>query len=93
MYYIDTIALIAFALLCAACVLLSEKKTKADILRVLRKTSIPNGVVLALFQFVIMLRKLDDLAAVGPSVAIFTLAIIYGVLTYLVVTLMAERCE
>ena len=92
-YYYDGVGVIAFLLLSLACVLLSGKKTKAEILRVLQKTSIPNGILLAVFQFVITLRRLDNLAAIGPNVAILTLVALYGIATYLVATLLLERVK
>ena len=56
----------------------------------MQKIAIPNGVLLAMLQLTLMWHRLDDLAAVGPSVAVATLVIIYGVGTYLIVTLLLE---
>ena len=44
-------------------------------------------------QFILMLHRLDDLAAVGPNVSVAMLVAIYGVVIYLVVTLLLARYE
>lgn len=90
-YFADGVALGTFVLLAVSVVLLSGKKTKEGVLSVLQKTSIPNGILIALFQFVIILRKMDDLSALGPRIAVLTLVIIYGVFTYFVATILLER--
>ena len=91
--FIDWIGVIAFTFLSVACVVLSGKKTKKDKLKVLQKTSISNGVLLAMVQFILMLRRLDSLSAIGPNVAIAALVIIYGIVSYLVVTILLERIK
>lgn len=90
-YYFDGIALTVFILLCVAGVILSGRKTKLEVCAVLQKIAIPSGVLVALFQFVLMLRRLDDLAAIGPNVAISTLAVMYGLVTYLAAAIVGER--
>ncbi len=90
--YYDAVGIISFTVMCIASVVASGKKEKLDVLTVLQKTSIPNGVALALFEFIMILRRLDDLAILGPSIAVCTLSVFYAVLTYWVVTIMKERC-
>ena len=92
-YFVDWVGLGAMFLLCVAGVLLSGKKEKVDMLRALQKIVIPNGVLLSMIQFILMLTRLDDISAVGPSIAIMSLEIVYGVVTYLIVTLLLERSE
>lgn len=91
--FFDSVGVIAFTFLSVACVLLSGKKTKEDKLKVLQKTAIPSGVLLAMVQFILMWRRLDSLAAVGPNVAVATLVIIYGITSYLIVTILLERTK
>ncbi len=87
-YYINYFTLLVFGLLCVAGVLLSGKKTKMEILSVLQKIVVPNGVLIALIQVVNMLRDLDEPSAIGPIVSACILSILYGVSSYLVVTIL-----
>ena len=87
-YYINYFTLLVFGLLCVAGVLLSGKKTKMEILSVLQKIVVPNGVLIALIQVVNMLRDLAEPSAIGPIVSACILSILYGVSSYLVVTIL-----
>lgn len=86
--FIDVPGLIIYFMLCLSGILLSGKKANEEKLKVLQKIAIPNGVLLMLMQLILMLHRLDSLAAVGPSVSVATLVVIYSVITYLVTTLM-----
>lgn len=90
-YFVDGLGLVVFVGLCLAGVLLSGKKTKDAKLSVLQKIAIPNGVLLTMMRLTFMWRRLDDWSALGPAVAMATLLIIYGVVTYVVATLLLER--
>ena len=91
--FIDIPGLLVYFMLCLSGILLSGKKTKKENLKVLQKIAIPNGLLLTMMQFILMLHRLDDLAAVGPNVSVATLVAIYGVVTYLVATLLLARYE
>ena len=75
-YYINYFTLLVFGLLCVAGVLLSGKKTKMEILSVLQKIVVPNGVLIALIQVVNMLWDLDEPSAIGPIVLACILSIL-----------------
>lgn len=92
-YFMDGPGLIVYAMLCVAVVMLSGKKTGVGKLEVLKKTAIPNGALLSLIQLIMMWHRLDDLAAVGPAVSVATLVMIYGIVTYLVVTMILTRSK
>ena len=92
-YFMDGPGLIVYAMLCVAVVMLSGKKTGGGKLEVLKKTAIPNGALLSLVQLIMMWHRLDDLAAVGPAVSVATLVMIYGIATYLVVTMILTRSK
>lgn len=92
-YFMDGPGLIVYAMLCVAVVMLSGKKTGVGKLEVLKKTAIPNGALLSLVQLIMMWHRLDDLAAVGPAVSVATLVTIYGIATYLVVTMILTRSK
>ena len=59
-----------------------------EILSVLQKIVVPNGVLIALIQVVNMLWDLDEPSAIGPIVLACILSILYGVSSYLVVTIL-----
>lgn len=68
--FLDFSTLIFLALFSVAEVFISGKRTKPEVLRVLQKTSVPNGVVGALISFVIVLAYLEDKDALGPNITV-----------------------
>ena len=92
-YFIDGLGLSVYAMLCVALVMLSGKKTKTGKVQVLQKTAIPIGVLFTVVQLTMMWHRLDDLAAIGPAVSVAALEILYGVVIYLVATVLLERSE
>ena len=92
-YFYDVPCIAIYALFCAGCVLLSGKKTKLDKLEFLQKIAIPNGALIAVIQFVFILANLDDVRALGPSVAVSLLVLVYSLVFYVVVTILKVRCE
>lgn len=91
--FIDIPCLLVYFILCLAGILLSGKKEKEAKLSALQKIAIPNGILLSMMQLNMMLHRLDDLAAVGPAVAVAILVTIYGIVTYLVVTILLVHKE
>lgn len=83
--YLDFPTLLLLALLSVAAILLSGKKTFSDILDVLLKTSIPNGVLVASVSFVTVLVQLNAPAQLGLHLSVCALAVVYSVIKYLIV--------
>jgi len=92
-YFYDLPVIGIYALFCVGCVLVSGQKTKLEKLAFLQKIAIPNGVLISIVQFVFILVKLDDLSALGPSVAVSLLVLVYSLVVYVVVTILKVRCE
>ena len=90
-YYVDFFGILIFMVISLGEIFLSGKKTKEEKLGVLQKLAIPNGVLLSMMELMSMLRRLDDPKAIGPSVAMAILLIMYGVVTYIVTTLLLEH--
>lgn len=90
-YFIDLPALVLLMLLCVAGILISGKKSKSEIIGVLQKVLIPSGVLIALFEVVIVLIKVDDISTIGPNLAVCILTPLYALIVYLIVTLIKER--
>jgi len=93
LYFYDIPTLLIYVPLCAGCMMLSGQKTKLDKLTFLQKIAIPNGVLIAIIEFVFLLARLDDWKAFGPGVVDALIAIVYALLLYLVVTILKARCE
>ena len=92
-FFYDMPTIIVYTLLSVGAVLVSCPKSKSDKLRFLRKIAIPNGALISLIQFVLTLTRLDDFSALGPSIAISILVLIYSIVVYLVATILEEHCE
>lgn len=92
-FYLDFPTIILLALLSVACVLLSGKKTYPDILGVLLKVSIPNGVLVTAVTFVTVLVQLTDVSYLGLHLSVCALAIVYAVIEYIVVFCMLQHTE
>ncbi len=88
--YFDIPTLILLVLLSVAMVLLSGKKKYGEVLDVLQKVSIPNGVLITFVSIVILMSHLDDPASIGPSFAVCVISIIYAVIEYLVVYILRQ---
>ena len=92
-YYLDYPTLIILILLCTAMIILSGKRTKEGILSCLQKIAIPNGVIIMLFEAVIILACMDDVSKLGPRLAVCILMLFYSVGLYIVVTIVKMRSE
>ena len=93
LFFWDVPTVLIYVTLCGGCVLLAGPKTKLEKLSFLQKVVIPVGVFIALASFVLVLARLDDVNALGPSIAVCVLALVYSVVVYLVVTILKVRCE
>lgn len=89
--YFDMPTIIMLLLLNVACVMLSGKREYADILKVLQKISIHNGVLIGCMSLIIVLYKMGDYSQIGPNLVICLLAIVYAVIEYLVVFLLRQH--
>jgi len=92
-FYYDIPSVLMLSLLCIGMVLLSGKKTKLEILSCLQKTVIPNGILMMLFEFIILMGCLTQPEQLGPNLAVCILTLLYSVIVYLVVTILKMRCE
>lgn len=93
LFYLDFPTMILLALLSVAGVLLSGKKTYPDILEVLLKISIPNGVLVTAITFVTVLVQLTDVSRLGLHLSVCALAIVYSLIEYIVVFCLLQHAE
>lgn len=92
-YYIDLPCMISLGALCTGVLLLSGKETKQERLAFLQKIIFPSSMLVTVFQFVLLLRTLSDVSKTGPMIAICVLSLFYAAVTYIVVSILRERCE
>lgn len=90
-YFIDVPTLILLVLISVAEVLLANKKSYADILNLLQKTSIPNGVLITATSLVIVMQQIEDMSYMCKYFAVCVIAIIYSVIEYLVVSVLRQH--
>lgn len=92
-YYIDLPCILSLGALCAGALLLSGKKTKMERLIFLQKIVFPSGVLVTMFQFVLLLRTLNDVGKTGPMIAVCVLSLFYAAVLYVVVSILKAREE
>lgn len=93
LYFYDIPTLLIYVPLCVGCMMLSGQKTKPDKLAFLQKIAIPNGVLIAVIEFVFLLARLDDWKVFAPGLVVALLAVVYALLLYVIVTILKVRCE
>lgn len=91
LYFIDPVTFLCIALFSVAGVLLSGRKTYSDILEVLQKIAIPNGILITFISIIIILRQLNDMNTLGPNIAVCMITILYSVLEYLIVFFLRQH--
>lgn len=89
--YLDLPSLILLALFSLAGFLISGKHGKDEILEFIQKTIIPIGVLICLFEVVVLLHILTEPSLMGPSLAVCILVPLYSVAVYVMVTFIKER--
>ena len=89
--YFDFVTFLLLALLSVSGVLLSGRKAYSEILEVLQKISIPNGVLITFISIVITLSRLDNINVIGPNLAVCVLSIIYALIEYLAVFFLRQH--
>ncbi len=87
-YYYDLPTILMILLLSVACVLLSGKRTYSEILDVLLKVSVPNGVLIT-FVSIVVFATLNDVSDIGQGV----LSIIYALIEYLIVFILRQHID
>ena len=92
-WFLDLPTLIGITLICAAVVLCSGVKGKKEVFRIIHKSVIPAGILMALTAVIIILAQLDDIAYLGPNLAVACLSLTYAVLVYLILIPVNKRLE
>ena len=93
MYMLDLPSMILDLLFAVGVLLLSGAKDKVARLSVLNRTLIPIGVSITLVTAIIILATLDDIAYLGPNLAVAILSLLYVVIAKIVVVILLERSK
>ncbi|MBQ7766186.1 MAG: helix-turn-helix transcriptional regulator [Lachnospiraceae bacterium] len=92
-FYLDFPTLFLLTLLNIAGVLLAGKKKLSEILDVLLKISIPNGILVATVSFITVLVQLSTPEHIGLHLSICALSIVYALLEWLVVYFIRQHIK
>lgn len=85
-YYVNPVDLLFIALILSIFVMLSKDKSKAGILEVLHKMSIPTGVFLTLFHGIFLMTDMIGTNGIGIALATMFLPLLYSVMIYMILT-------
>ena len=66
-------------------------KSMPDILNILQRISIPNGVLIGFISVIIVLYRIEDYSHIGQNLLICFLAVVYAVVEHLVVLLLRQN--
>ena len=92
-YYIDVPSFLSLILGCLAFGMIAGEKTLMGFLKVAEALVIPFGVIETMIQMLYVLYQLDDMAYLGPNIAVASITILYAVVIYVVVRLIRFRKE
>ena len=93
LWFIDLPSLILPTCICLAVVLLSGKKDLRSILRIIRKSVLPAGLVVSLSGFVSMMGSITDPERIGQDLGVCILTILYCTIAYIVVVVMEQHTK
>jgi flagellar motor component MotA len=93
LFYLDLPSFIILAMMSCGCVLVSGKRDRSGVLDVLRRVSIPCGVIVFFITIVVIMGNLDTPETLGPNLAVAILSVIYATIEYLVVVLIQARVK
>ena len=91
--YFDIPTFVLLTLLSVGMVLLSGKRKYDEVLFILQKVSVPNGVLITFVSIVIVMSHLDNPQNIGPSLAVCVISIIYSIIEYLVVFVLRQQIK
>lgn len=93
LFYIDIVAMLMVAVFIGIGVLLSKRETKADTCDVVGKMAISGSVFISLFELVMLLVNMSDVATIGPTLSVVILTPLYGVAVYIVAAIVKTHVE
>lgn len=92
-FFVDPITFLFILLFVGIGVLISKSRCVKDICITVQKLSIPSAVFISLFQAVMVLGNISEVAKLGPALATAFLATLYGVALYIIATIIRTHLE
>ncbi len=92
-YYIDVPSFFFLVLGCSAFGMIAGEKTLMGFLRVAEALVIPFGVIETMIQMLYVLHHVNEIANIGPNVAVALISTLYASIIYVVVRLIRFRKE
>ncbi len=90
--FIDFPSLIFLVISSLACVFISGKSGKKDVIALLKKSIIPLGAIISLVAIVVIFTDLSG-EVLGKNLAVALLSLIYSVVAYLILVLLEARIK
>lgn len=91
--FFDVFAFVIPACICMGVIFLSGKRSRRDVICLIKKTIIPSGAIVSLFAFISMMSTLDELETIGPNLVVCTLSLLYCCIAYLVAVVIEQHLK
>ena len=92
-YYLDPPSLLFVLLFIGIGVMLSKDKSKSGIWKMVQKMSIPASGFIAVFSAILFLNSLEDVSRLGPNIAVILITILYGIIIYIISTIVITHMD
>lgn len=89
--FIDIPSILILCLLAAASVIISGKKIWQEIIGFLKKIILPEGILVALASFVVVMNEVNSFDAMKACLSVAILPVMYSVLVYIVLAFIEAR--
>lgn len=90
-WYFDLPSLIYIVVMGYAVVLISGKRGKTEIIRILRRTVIPIGAALSLIGIISSLGHIEDMVIFGQSLYVSLMALLYSIFAYIILAILDKN--
>lgn len=92
-WYLDLPSALLMALFICVCILFSKEKTKLSVISMIKNVSIPVGLFISLFSAIYVLANISEMGKLLPSLSVCLLPVLYGLVIYIVTTVMKSHLE
>ena len=89
--FLDSASFVFLLIISVGVVLLSGARERNSVLRLLSKTVIPIGLVIAIVDFIIFIALINDLSVIGPNLCVIMLSILYSCIAKIIIEIMIAK--
>ena len=89
--FLDSASFVFLLIISVGVVLLSGARERNSVLRLLSKTVIPIGLVIAIVDFIIFIALINDLSVIGPNLCVIMLSIFYSCIAKIIIEIMIAK--